>query len=192
MLISGIRQKLSQEFNACRSALVTKYLVHYLQMFAFLGIIFPVLICVDCFFLERNINDEKVKDKYYKLRDNLNHIEYFIVTDSYHFLSDDVFFEQINKEDDVKISRTQIFKTVTNVSFKKNRDVYNCIPSNIYGWPIFFVGLTFICSFITLIKTCKWFKKRDHAKNDSVINFGIFNAILCLITIFAAIFQVFD
>ena len=192
MLISGIRQKLSQEFNSCRSAKVTKYLVHYLQMFAFLGIIFPVLIFTDCFFLEIKSNDERVIDKYYKLRDNLNHIEYFIVTDSYHFLSDDVFFEQINKDDDVKISRTHIFKSVTYVSFTKGCDVYNCIPSNIYGWPIFFVGLTFICSFISLIKINKWLKKSDFIKNDSVINFGIFNAIICLITIFAALFQVFD
>jgi len=161
-------------------------------MFAFLGIIFPVLIVIDGRFLERQTNEDIVRDKYYKMIDNLNHIEYFIFTDSYHFISDYVFFEHINKNDAIKISRTQIFKTVTNVSFVKNREVYMCIPSSIYGWPIFLVGLTFICSFISFIQIYRWFKKRDFIKNDSLINLGIFNAIICLFTIFTAIFQIFD
>lgn len=192
MLISGIRQKLSHEFNRRRSASVMQYLFHYLQMFAFLGIIFPVLLIIDCRFLEEQTNDEIVTDKYYKLRDNLNSIEYFIFTDSYRFLCDDVFFEHINKDDNIKIIRTQIFKTVTSVTYRKDFKVYKCNPTNIYKWPIFIVALTFICSIVTLIILCKWRKKREYIQSDSAINFGIFNALLCLITIFAAIFQIFD
>jgi len=171
MLISGIRQKLSYEFNLRRSAMITKCLVHYLQMFAFLGIIFPVLILIDYCFLDRISNDELVIDRYYKFTDNLNSIEYKIFTDSYHFRPDHVFYEHINKDDKIIISRTKIFKTVTNVSFKKNLKLYKCNPMSIYNWPIFIVGVTFICSLITIFKIRKWFKKHDFMKNNSVINF---------------------
>jgi len=161
-------------------------------MFALLGIIFPILILIDYSFLERKSNQETTREKYYKLRDNLNAIEYFIFTDSFHFLSDQVFFEHINKDDDIMIYRTKIFNTVTDVSFRKDFKVYKCRPTNIYHWPIFIVGITFICSLLTILKTHKWIKKQDFAKNDSVINLGIFNAIICLFTIFFTIFQVFD
>jgi len=189
MLISGIRQKLSHEFNSRRSASVTRYLIHYLQMFAFLGVIFPVLIVIDCRFLDQHADNEIVKDKYYKLRDNLNHIEYFIFTDNYHFLSDLVFYEHLNKGDGIKIFRTCIFRTVTDVTYRTGQADYKYKPTNIYNsWLIVVVGLTFICSLITIIITSMWIRKRDFSKNDPVITFGIINAIMCLITIFAALF----
>jgi len=161
-------------------------------MFAYLGIIFPVLIFIDYSVFEQSVRNENVVEKYYKLRDNLNSIEYHIYTNSYHLLSDQIFFEQINKNDNIKIFRTKIFKTVTNVTIRKDFAVYKCNPTNIYNWPIFIIGLTFICSTITLFLVYFFNKKRDAVKNDTIINFGIFNAIICLITIFSALFQIFD
>ena len=114
MLITGIRQKLNVEFNTHRSALVSRYLIHIFQMFAFLGIIFPVLIVYD-YVSEKQKDDEILRDKYYKLMDNLNQIEYCFFTDTYQFYSDKTFFEHANKDDMITLFRTTIFKTVTNV-----------------------------------------------------------------------------
>ena len=188
MLITGIRQKIKSEANTRRSATIARYLIHFFQMFAFLGIIFPVLIGID-YFSETQTTDEIVRDKYYKLMDNLNHIEYCFFTDSYQFLSDKVFYDHTNKDDMVTLTRTRIFQTVTNVSHSTGKNVYNYKPYNLYGWPITFTFLTFILSIALLIMIWFWLNKRNHIKYETILNFGVLNSIICLITIIATLFH---
>ncbi|MDR2914122.1 MAG: hypothetical protein LBV74_04725 [Tannerella sp.] len=189
MLINGIRHKLGSEVDARRSASFLRYLIHYLQMFAFLGVIVPILIGVD-YFIVPETQDETVTNKFYQVMDNLNQIEYHFFTDSYRFISDIVFYENTDIGDQIILYRTPIFKTITNVSHQAEQGVYICKPTSIYGWPLIVVGLTFICSLIMIIKTWGWIRKRNHVKYDSVVNLGVINAFLCVITIIAILFHI--
>jgi len=186
MLITGIRQKMKSESNARRSATIARYLIHFFQMFAFLGIIFPVLICVD-YFSETQTNDEIVVDRYYTFMENVNHIEYCFNTESYQFLSDKIFYDHTHKDDLVTLSRTPIFRTVTNVAHHTDNMVYNYKPYNLYGWPITFTFLTFFLSLALLIMIGFWLNKRTNIKYDTILNFGILNSIICTITIVATL-----
>ena len=188
MLITGIRQKLNVEFNTHRSALVSRYLIHIFQMFAFLGIIFPVLIVYD-YVSEKQKDNEILRDKYYKLMDNLNQIEYCFFTDTYQFYSDKTFFEHANKDDMITLFRTTIFKTVTNVSYSNNGSVYSYKPCSIYGWPIVVTFITFVCSVIMIILTSAWVRKTKNVKYERMLNLGILNSISCLVTIVATLFH---
>ena len=187
MLITGIRQALNAELDIRRSAVFLKYLIHYLEMFALLGIILPVTIATD-FYCEKQKRDEMVTNKYFQVADNLNHIEYYINTDSYHFLSDNIFFEKTNINDRIVLHCTPIFHTVTYVTNQIERDVYTCKPNNIYGWPIILVGLTFVFSFCLVIWSL--FRKNENYQYNAMVNLGIINAILCLFTITATFFHI--
>lgn len=189
MLITGIRHKINSELDSRRSALFTRYLIHFFRMFGWLGIIFPVLIVVD-YFSGPKTNDEIVTNKYYVVMDHLNHIEYHFLTDSYRFISDVGFFENTNIEDRIILYRTPIFKTVTYVSSKVGQSVYVCKPPSIYGWPLIIAALTFILSILVIIKTWNWQRKRKFTKYDSVINIGVVNLFLCTITIVAILFHI--
>lgn len=191
MLIAGIRHAISSELDIRRSAVFMKYLKHYLTMFSFIGMILPVVICVD-YFCASQTKDEIVTNKYYQVMDNLNQIEYYFSTDSHRFLSDIIFYENTNIGNQIIFHRTPIFKTVTSVSHQSGRLVYMCKPTNIYGWPIIIVGLTFICSIFVLIKTSKKSKKTVYFEYDSKVNMGIINAILCLFTIIATFFHMLN
>ncbi|MDR1171085.1 MAG: hypothetical protein LBL24_01385 [Bacteroidales bacterium] len=187
MLITGIRHQLGSEVDARRSATLLRYLIHYLQMFAFLGVIIPVLAGVDYFLLPET-KDEIVTNKFYQVKDNLN-FEYHFFTESYRFISDIVFYENTNIDDRITLYHTPIFKAITNVSHPVEQGVYICNPANIYGWPFIVVGLTFICSLIMIIRTWGWIQKRNHVKYDSVVNLGVINSFLCVITIIAILFH---
>ncbi len=189
MLINGIRHKLGSESDARRSASFMRYLIHYLQMFAYMGAIIPIVIGID-YFLTPETKKEVVIERYYQIMNQLNDIEYHFRTDSYHFLSDKIFFENTDENDEVTFYYTPIFKTITDVTHRVNQSVYVCKPNSIYGWPLIVVGLTFICSIIMIIKTWGWIKKRNHIKYDSVVNLGVLNAFLCAITIIAILFHI--
>jgi len=189
MLITGIRHAINSELDIRRSAVFMKYLIHYLKMFAFIGMILPVVICVD-YFCDSQTKDEIVTNKYYQIIDNLNQIEYYFNTGSHRFLSDIIFYENTNVGNHITFHLTPIFKTVTNVSHQSNRIVYICKPTNIYGWPIIIVGLTFICSIFVMIKTMTMRKKTEYIEYDSKVNVGIINAILCVFTIIATYFHI--
>jgi hypothetical protein len=189
MLINGIRHKLGSEADARRSASFLRYLMHYLQMFAFLGTIIPILIGVD-YFLVPETNDAIVTSKFYQIMDNLNQIEHHLFTDSYRFISDIVFYENTETGDQVTLYRTPIFKTATNVSHSVAQTVYICRQPSIYGWPLLLVGLTFIFSLTMMIKTWGWIKKRNRVKYDSVVNLGVINAFLCVIIIITILFHI--
>ena len=189
MLITGIRHIINAEFDSRRSALFMRYLFHYLQMFAWLGVIIPVLIGIDYFYVPQT-KDEVVTNKYYRSWDSMFHVDYHIFTNSYHFLSDNVFYENTNIDDRITFYYTPIFKTVTFVSRKAGANVYVCKPSNIYGWPLIVAGMTLICSFIIVIKTWRWQKRRKKLKFDLVANLGVVNIFLCAITIVAILFRI--
>ena len=189
MLITGIRQAINSELDTRRSGVFMRYLIHYLQMFAFIGVILPVVIVVD-YFNETQTKDEIVTNKYYQVMDNLNQIEYHFFTASYRFLSDNIFYENTNISDRIVFHHTPILKTVTSVTHRSGRTIYTCKPNNVYGWPIIIVGITFICSLIVIIRTWGLLRKNKNIKYDSKVNLGIINAVLCLITIVAAFSQI--
>ena len=189
MLITGIRHQINAEYDLRRSALFMRYLFHFLQMFAWMGIIIPILIGVD-YYCDPQSHEEKVTNKFYKSWDNMNHVEYHIFTDFYHFLSDNAFYENTVIGDKVTFYYTPIFKTITDVSRNANSNVYVCKPDNVYGWPIIVAGLTFICSIIVVILNFGWRRKRKYLKFDAVTNLGIVNMFLCAIIIVAILFRI--
>jgi len=158
-------------------------------MFAWLGVIIPVLIGVD-YFCTLKTRDEVVINKFYQSWDNMAHVDYHLFTDSYHFLSDNAFYENTNVKDKVTFSYTPIFKTVTSVSHMSGQDVYVCKPPNIYGWPLITAGLTLFCSIIVVVKNWGWRKKRKYYRFDAVANLGVVNIFLCAITIVAILFRI--
>jgi len=184
MLITGIRHAISSELNTHRSAIFMKYLIHYLEMFALLGVILPIAIGVDYYCVSKT-KDEVITNKYQQPIDNMNQLEYYLYTDSYHFLSDIIFYENTKLSDRVTLHLTPIFKTVTSVTNRSDRAIYTCKPSNIYGWPLIIVGLMFICSVVFIIKTWGLSRKHEQIKYDAMINLGIINSILCSFTIIA-------
>jgi len=187
MVITGIRQAINTELDSRRSAVFMMYLLHYLEMFAIIGFIIPIFVGAD-YFLETQKKEEIVTNKFYQITDNMNHIEYYFYTHSFHFLSDNIFFEKTNIDDRIVLHRTPLFNTVTYVTSNSGRAVYTCRPNNVYGWPIIIVGLTFIFSVILII--CRLFRKQEKYKYDAMVNLGIINAILCLFTITATYFQI--
>ena len=192
MLIAGIRHQISAELDTHRSARFLRYLIHYLQMFAFLGVIIPIVIGVDYFSAPQS-KYEIVTNKYSIIINEMNQIEYhFNTNSSYHFLSNIIFYENTNIQDRITLVCTPIFKTVTNVLNHSEREVYRCKPNSVYGWPLIIAGLTFICSIIYFIKAWGWIRKCKQIKYDSVINMGIINSLLCIFVIIAVFFQILN
>jgi len=189
MLITGIRHAINSELDVRRSAVFMKYLIHYLEMFAIIGVILPVIIGIDYFYAPQT-KEAIITNKYYQVMDNMNQIEYYLYTGSYRFISDIIFYENTNVSDHITFHYTPIFKTVTNVSRKNNQLIYTCKQPSIYSWPILIVGLTFILSVIVIIKISVLMKKSETIEYDSKINLGIINAILCAFTIIATFFHV--
>ena len=189
MLITGIRQKISSELDSYRSASFMRYLIHYLQMFAFMGVIIPVLIGIDYFSVPK-VKNEMVTNKFYQVKNNLNQIEYHFFTDSEHFFSDIAFYENTDIDDQINFYYTPIFKSITKVTNPSVQGDYICEPYSIYGWLLIVVGMTFICSVVVVIKTWGWIKKREYVRYDSVVNWGVLNAFLCIFTILASLFHI--
>ena len=191
MLITGIRHKIASELDSSRSAAFMRYLAHYLQMFACLGIVIPVLIVVDYFNVPQT-KEEVVVNKFYQITNGQHQIKYHIYTDSYHFVSDATFYENTNIDAYATLVRTPIFKTVTSVISYVDRIEYKCNPHSIYGWPIIIAILTLIFSVILIIKTWSWIRKHKHIKYDKVINLGIINAMMCAFIIVAVFFRILN
>jgi len=184
MLITGIRHKIASEVDARRSSLFMRYLIHYLQMFAFLGVFISILLVVDYYSIPQTIN-EPVRNKYYEVTDRVSDIKYHILTDSYNFIYNIDFYENTTIKDQLTFTLTPIFKTVTQVNHSVKKK-YVCKPHNIYGWPLIVVGLTFFCSVYLIIRLWGWMRKRDRINYDSVVNLGLINAFLCLMVILYA------
>ena len=191
MLITGIRHLISAELDSRRSTTFVRYLLHYLQMFAFLGVIIPIVIGVD-YFSPPQTKDVIVTNKFSFVIDDLNHLEYHISTESYAFRTNVIFYENTKIQDHITLVCTPIFKTVTNVITHAKQSDYNCKPNGVYGWPLVIVCLTLMCSAIYMIKTWGWIRKRKQIKYDSIINLGIINSLLCIFIIIAAFFGIMN
>ena len=189
MLIAGIRRKLEVESDERKSALFTRYLVHFSRMFAFIGLIISILIGVDYFCMPVS-HDEIITNRYYQVTDNISRTEYHFFTATHRFLSDAIFYEYTNVGSEVIVYYTPIFNTIIEVSHRVDQSVYICKPNNIYGWLLIVVGLTFFCSLIVIIKTWGWIKKRIYVKYDSIVNIGIINSILCIITLVSLLLHI--
>ena len=190
MLIIGIRHKITSELDARRSALFTRYLFHYLRMFAIMGVIIPMLVIVD-YYCKRRIIEEPViiKNIVAPMYDN---IEYHIFTDNHHIKTESEFYDNTNIGDIITFHFTAIFKLVTNVSSRKDGYTIIYTLSSIYGGVIVIVivVLTFVTSAVFLIKTWRQIKNREYIKSNFLINLGIINAFMCLMTLVAVIFHV--
>ena len=188
MLIIGIRHKINSELDARRSATFTRYLLHYLRMFAFIGVIIPLLVAID-YYCNRLTIEETVKNKYI-IAPMYNKAEYHIFTDRHHILTENSFYENSIIGDNLTFNYTPIFKTVTNVSYSIDDSIFDYKLNSVYGWVSIIVLITFVTSLIVLIKSWGRIKKQKLKKSDSLINIGIINAILCLMTLVAVLFRV--
>ena len=183
MSINAIRHKKKSEVDDQRSASLSIILMHFIQAFAFLGVIFPILLGVD-YFCAPLIKTETVINKYYKVINNLEKIEYHFFTNSDNFLSDIYFFDHTNIGDPVTYYISPIFKTVTHVTAVE----YECKPKNIYGWLLIIIGISFIFSIYIVGITWGWRRKLElpgasNSFTNSNVNLGIINAILCLLSL---------
>ena len=186
MSINAIRHKKKSEIDAQRSASLSIVLMHFIQAFAILGVIFPILLGVD-YFCAPLVKTETVINKYYKVIDNLDNIEYRFFTNTDDFLSDISFYNNTNIGDPVTYYISPIFKTVTLVSHQD----YKCNPKNIYGLLLIIIGISFISSICIVCKTWGWKRKMElpgarnsfNSSNNFIVNWGIINAVLCLISL---------
>ena len=188
-LITGIRHNIRTELDLHQSALFMRYVMHFLEMFAFLGVIIPVLIGID-YFCPPKTKDEMIIDKFYKTMDN-NYVEYHILTNTFHFLSDHAFFKNTNINDKVTLCHTPIFKHVTRSSYTSGTNIYVYEPDTIYWLPLIFLFcLTSILSVIFFIKTWNWKRKNFYRrKYDSTVNLGVAIAFLSIFIIVAILFK---
>ena len=191
MLIKGIRNKIKAESNALKTATFTRNLIHFLHMFAVMGVIIPTLIGID-YFIAPVISEQTVTEKYYVPAYGVK--SYYIYTNNQNFVADANFFENTAVGDTINFHNTPIFNTTTIVTRINNSNVYICGLNSIYGWPIFVVFVTFVLSTNIVFKTRYLISKRlmNKQKNiriDSVANIGIINSLLCLIIIVAVLFS---
>jgi len=189
MLISGIRHKINAETDARRSAILMKYVVHYMQMFAFLGVIIPILVSVD-YFLTPQAKGEKVVNKFALAMEHAHKIEYYFLSDSRRFCTDAMFYENANVGDEIIFLCTPVFHIATIVTSRINGVVYECKLPSVYGWAFIFIGVTFLSSAFMIVKTWNWKRQKKYLKYDFMVNFGIINTVLCIVVLVAVLFDI--
>jgi len=155
-------------------------------MFAYLGVVFPVLIGVD-YFIDPLEENEAVANMYYK--QVYGKVVYHVYTDSYHFISDYNFYSNTAIGDIITFHYTPIFNSVTNVMREAGDVLYKCNINNIYSGLLVFVGLNFVISIFVAIKTWGLIRKQKRIKFDLAVNLGIFNALLSMMTLVTILFQ---
>ncbi len=185
MVITGIRYKIQSDADALRTASFNGYLLHYLRMFAFLGIIVSVAIGVD-YMLKPQIKREILKNKFYQIVEDQNRVKYSFYTDSYHFTGNSGFYDHIEKGDTLTYYHTPILKTLTDVSYQSGENTFVCKPISIYGWLLIMPCLLLVLSVILLVKT----QRKKIVKHDPIINLGIINAFLCIGTLIFTLFHI--
>ena len=184
MLITGVRNRILSETNTRSSWNFRRYLIHYIQMFAIMGIIFPIVIASDYFSEPKTINAAVTKKYYTPIYDNT--IYYYVNTELYNFRSDKNFFENVEIGEVITFGYTPIFSVFTIVTRRSGNLFYKCELDNVYGWPLVIAGLTFLLSTILIFKLRR---KRKNKEYDSLINLGLINAFICIIIIVAVLFQ---
>ena len=150
MLITGIRHRVKLELDAQRTDIFKIYLLHYLQMFAILGIIFPVLIGID-YFSSPVEKKEAVTNKYYSPQTSTQ-IYYYLYTETIRFRSDYNLYEKVYIGDTITFVYTPIFKLYTDVFYGEGIYLYHSSIDTVYGWLLVVVATTFVLSSVFLLK----------------------------------------
>ena len=184
MLISGIRHRVKLELDAQRTDVFKVYLLHYLRMFSFLGVIFPILIGVD-YFSKPTEKEEKIINKLY-VPISPNQVHHYIYTETYRFRCDQTLYNKAYIGNNITFQQTPIFKVYTIVSYGSGSDVYSFYVSNVYGWALIIIVATFVLSALLL---SQFLSKQQHIKQDLLINIGIINSLLCCIIVITVLFQ---
>jgi hypothetical protein len=185
MVITGIRYKVKADRDTRKTASFTRYLIHYIRMFAILGIAVPLTVGVD-YVLVPKTTGGVLTNKFYQITNDQDHIKYSLFTDSHQFNAGVNFYEHIQIGDQLTFYNTPILEILTGVSYQSGHSRYVCIPFSIYRWPVFIPFLTLLCSSIIIIKT----QRHKPVRFEPVINLGIINAFLCLFTIAFAFFKI--
>jgi hypothetical protein len=174
LFISAVRHKIKSDLDRRRTAIFTRHLLRYLQIFAFLGVIFPVLIGVD-YFLTPTIKTEMLTNKKHKIWSNRK-IDYFFYFNERYIKVDGDIFEQIRVGSMLDLHHTPIFDTFVVMLCRDGEDVYASKPFNIYGWPRIITALTFFLSIFLLLKN----RPESKTEHDLLITAGVINTFLCV------------
>jgi hypothetical protein len=174
LMIPGVRRKIKLDTDARQTAIFTCYLLPYLQIFAFLGAIFPVLIAVD-YFLEQHIARETVIGKKQKTWFNKD-TDYYIQLNDQLISVNPLAYEHLDAGDTVSLHHTVIFNTLTKITFRKDSDTYVSRPFGIYHWPLCFAVLAFAFSVFLLLKNTPASK----VNRDILISIGLLNFFACV------------
>ncbi|MDR1672651.1 MAG: hypothetical protein LBS09_04200 [Bacteroidales bacterium] len=169
--IAGVRHRVKADMDVRRTAIFTAYALRYLQIFAFVGAFFGVMIAVDYFLPQVNIKAQITG----KERDNRGNHIYF--GQRYSVTVNVEAFNNLPTGGLVDIYRTSVFATPVKIEY---RGAYVGAPFNIYCFPpLFFVCMSGCLSFFLLLKNCP----DSGVKRDTLISAGILNVIACLHTL---------
>ncbi|MDR1666235.1 MAG: hypothetical protein LBS03_00865 [Bacteroidales bacterium] len=174
LMIPGVRRKIKLDADARQTAVFTCYLLPYLQIFAFLGVIFPLLIATD-YFLERQIDRETVADKRQQTWPN-GETDCYLLSNDRLIAVNPLAYKQLAVGDTFYLHHTVIFHTLAEISYSSGADVYLSRPFGIYRWPICFACLALVFSVFLLLKNTPTSK----VNRDVLISAGLLNFFACV------------
>jgi hypothetical protein len=172
LFIAGIRHKIKSDVDMQRTAIFTEHVLKYLQIAAFLGVIFPVLITVD-YFLPVKVKTEIILHKRHRAG------FYYILMREQSITVNQELFYHIVEGSPIDFCHTVIFKTLVRIIYQDGSDVYISKPLNIYGWPSITAVFTFLFSIFLLLKN----RPNPRIDQDVLVTVGVINAFLCIFTI---------
>ena len=185
MIITGIRHKIQSDIDIRRTTRFNGYLVYYIRVFAILGVITPIAIGAD-YILKQQTKSEVLNNKFYQMAGG-QQIKYNFYSDTHQFSGNVAdFYEHINIGDTLTYYYTPIFNTLTDVTYQSGLSMYVCQPTGIYGTMLIVPVLSLICSTILLLRT----HKKKYVKYEPIINLGVINAFLCILTLAFSLFHV--
>jgi hypothetical protein len=179
MFIKGLNKTIAAEIDAVQSELVMTYVIYYSRIIAFLGIIIVLLVGID-YFLDRDVQNDTVVLKYREVINN--EFAYNIVTETYSFKTTQEIYDKTSVTMSIDICKTRLLKSSTFVIIRIDNGAFlSWQVENIYLIPFVMIYiLTLVLSVMFILKT------RNHRKisyNENVLNLGIINSILCIITL---------
>ncbi|GHT22037.1 hypothetical protein FACS189430_03210 [Bacteroidia bacterium] len=172
--ISGIRRKVKSDMNVRRTMIFTKHLLQYLQIFAFLGVIFAVLIASD-YLVPRKIQTKTITEKKEQRWTN-GSSDYYLYTDDCYFTVNQLAYEHLPTGSAIHLNYTAIFHTLTEIEGSDGKATYVSQPFNIYSWTIGFVIVSFLLSVFLLLKNTP----STNTNRDLLVSIGTLNFFTCL------------
>jgi hypothetical protein len=168
-IILGIRRKVKTDMNARYTLVFTRHLLQYLQIFAFLGFIFAILIVAD-YVMPRKLQTKTITEKAKQRWTN------YLYADDIYFAVDQVAYENLPKGSDLILKYTLIFKTLMEISGTDGVHTYISRPFNIYSWTMGLVIVSFILSGFLLWQNTPTTK----CNHDLLVTIGLLNSFTCL------------